>query len=297
LAADLICGHRKRGQRKSRISRTSTLCLGKSFSWQGRRDAPRPYLARNGVLLIGFDPRSHAALSSRRHFAALRPRALGTDLPRRDRGDPYLWAGSNSLTGSTRHGFSCPDAQPGSAQREAVSSKVPFRQADGAPAGGTVGSRMHALVRADGHGLARAHPDPAPDRRRSTPNRQQDQDRVAGTAAKAIRGRCSSAADTRKLCSVIWVKRARNRPGRFFEIRDQGAQSSIRGIKSGQLPRMPKRRGKIPMARAIETSAISTRPGLSGAADALRRQTPLRGKAEIRAQKEVIGAPGLHSQP
>jgi hypothetical protein len=48
---------------------------------------------------------------------------------------------------------------------------------------------------------------------------------------------------------------------------------------------MPKRRGKIPMARAIETSAISTRPGLSGAADALRREPPLRGKAEIRAQK------------
>jgi hypothetical protein len=83
----------------------------------------------------------------------------------------------------------------------------------------------------------------------------------------------------------------------FFEIRDQGAQSSIRGIKSGQLPRMPKRCGKIPMARAIETSAISTRPGLSDAADALRREPPLRGKAEIRAQKEVIGAPGLHSQP
>jgi len=32
----------------------------------------------------------------------------------------------------------------------------------------------------------------------------------------------------------------------LFEIRDQGAQPSIRGIKSGQLSGVPKRRGKIP---------------------------------------------------
>jgi hypothetical protein len=39
---------------------------------------------------------------------------------------------------------------------------------------------MHALIRAEGDDLARARADPAPDRRRSAANRQQDQDGVGG---------------------------------------------------------------------------------------------------------------------
>lgn len=35
----------------------------------------------------------------------------------------------------------------------------------------------------------------------------------AGTATKATRGRCSSAAETRRWCSTIWASRARNGPG------------------------------------------------------------------------------------
>jgi hypothetical protein len=68
--------------------------------------------------------------------------------------------------------------EPSPAQRPAISGQLPDRQPDGAPAAGPVGSCMPALIRAECDDFARAHADPAPDRRRSTANRQQGQDRV-----------------------------------------------------------------------------------------------------------------------
>jgi hypothetical protein len=88
------------------------------------------------------------------------------------------------LPASRRRRLPSPDkvrnGKPGSAQRTAISDQVLGRQPDGAPAAGAVGSCMHTLTRAESDDLARSHPDPAPDRRRSTAHRQRDQNRVCG---------------------------------------------------------------------------------------------------------------------
>ena len=60
------------------------------------------------------------------------------------------------------------NAEPGPAQCAAISDYFLSRQPDGAPAARAVGSCMHTLTRAKSDDLARTHPPPAPDGRRSS---------------------------------------------------------------------------------------------------------------------------------
>jgi hypothetical protein len=72
---------------------------------------------------------------------------------------------------------------------------------------------MRTLIRADCDDLARAHRDPAPDRRRSAADRQQDQDRVGGHRDKGDpRQVLLGGQQAQAVQSDLGVSRARNRP-------------------------------------------------------------------------------------
>jgi len=57
----------------------------------------------------------------------------------------------------------------------------------------------------------------------------------AGTATKAIRGRCSSAANKRRRCKVTRVSRARNRPGPVINMLTTPSSRGAASKSSGSL--------------------------------------------------------------
>jgi hypothetical protein len=104
------------------------------------------------------------------------------------------------------------DRKRRSGQRTAVLSQVRGRQPDRPPAARPIGSHVQAAARPERHDLARRQPNPPQIGAGPLPLGSETRIVSAGEATKAIRGRCSSVADSLRLCRATWVSRARNRP-------------------------------------------------------------------------------------
>src|SRR5271166_3770974 len=111
-----------------------------------------------------------------------------------------------------------------------------------------------------------------------------------------------------RILALTYLRQPHAGRGRHSAGRRPTEQPFSRDPRPGRAAGYPRDRGRPapgraavpwqnPPCRARSRQAPSTRPGPSDAADAPGAGPPLRGKAKIRARKEVIGAPSLHSRP